>query len=199
MTHDYQEVEVKLYTPDLDDIARRIQNIGGICHKPRLYERNVRYENANRTLAAKGIVVRLRQDDRIRLTYKEPDTADQGILSRYEVEVDVSDFDAMQTILGKLGYHPYMIYEKYRTTYRLGDAEIVLDQMPYGNFTEIEADAETIENIIQQLGLETCPRIPYSYARLFDFVRHHLQLEFTDLTFANFAGLDVPASAFLPP
>ncbi len=199
MTHDYQEVEVKLYTPNLDDIAQRIQNVGGICHKPRLYERNVRYENATRTLAAEGIVVRLRQDDRIRLTYKEPDTADQGVLSRYEVEVEVSDFDAMQTILGKLGYHPYMIYEKYRTTYRLGGAEIVLDQMPYGNFTEIEADAETIENIIRQLGLETFPRVPYSYARLFDFVRHHLQLEFTDLTFANFAGLDVPASAFSPP
>lgn len=196
---DYREIEVKLYTPDLNEITQRIQQAGGVCHKPRLYERNVRYENASHTLTPNGIVLRLRQDDEVRLTYKEPDSAEQGILSRFEAEVVVGDFQTMETILIKLGYHPYMVYEKYRTTYHLGTAEIVLDEMPYGNFTEIEAEPEIIETTIQTLGLSHYPRIAFSYARLFDFVRHHLGLAFTDLTFDNFAGISVPISALSPP
>jgi len=37
-----------------------------------------------------------------------------------------------------LGYAVYMMYEKYRTTFRLDNLEVVLDELPYGNFVEIE-------------------------------------------------------------
>jgi adenylate cyclase class 2 len=161
-----------------------------------VFERNVRYENAAQTLTPAGIVLRLRQDTRIRLTYKNSASVENGIISRFEAEVEVSDFDTMATILAKLGYSPYMTYEKYRTTYELDGAEVVLDELPYGNFVEIEGDADTIEHVISRLELDSATRYAASYVALFDNVRHKLGLQFTDLTFANFESVNVMESAF---
>ena len=190
------EIEIKLYCPDLGAVARRLVQAGAQVTTPRLYERNVRYENPDETLTANGIVVRLRQDYRARLTYKGPGSVAEGIMRRYEAEVEVSDFDTMHAILGSLGYHPYLTYEKYRTTYELDGAEIVLDEMPYGNFVEIEGETSAIESLIQKLDLADAPRYGHSYTGLFENVRRNLNLTFQDLTFDNFDGIDVPESAF---
>lgn len=192
----YTETEVKLYVPYLEAVQARLETIGAKLTAPRIYERNVRYDNAERSMTPAGIVLRLRQDTRARLTYKAEGDVKNGITSRFEAEVEVSDFDAMETILGRLGYTPYMIYEKYRTTFELDGAEIVLDEMPYGNFVEIEGDEDTIEKVINRLGLQKAARYDGSYAVLFERARRALGLTFTDLTFANFKGVDVPESAF---
>src|SRR5690349_13157581 len=147
----YTETEVKMYTPHLELIQVRLERLGAKLTAPRVFERNVRFENAAHTLTTHGIVVRLRQDSRVRLTYKEAGSAKDGIVSRTEMEVEVSDFETMRAILGKLGYAPHMGYEKYRTTYELDGTEVVLDELPYGNFVEIEGDSETIEKAIQRL------------------------------------------------
>lgn len=192
----YTETEVKLYVPYLEAVQARLETIGAELTAPRVYERNVRYDNAERTMTPAGIVLRLRQDTRARLTYKAEGDVKNGITSRFEAEVEVSDFEAMETILDRLGYTPYMIYEKYRTTFELDGAEIVLDEMPYGNFVEIEGDEGTIEKVINRLGLQKVTRYDGSYSVLFERARRALGLTFTDLTFANFKGVDVPESAF---
>ena len=102
----------------------------------------------------------------------------------------------METILGKLGFIPVMVYEKYRTTYTLDGAEIDLDEMPYGSFVEIEADQAAIKRIVDVLELGAARRMTASYTVLFKFVKANLGLDFGDLTFANFAGISVPESAF---
>ena len=45
-----------------------------------------------------------------------------------------------------------MRYEKYRETFTLEGAEIVLDELPVGNFMEIEATREQIRSITAALG-----------------------------------------------
>lgn len=198
---DNLEIEAKLWVPDLALVAAALAARGGVLRHPRVLERNIRYEDAAGTLLAGGIVLRLRQDSRVRLTYKspaEPAPAD-GVQARFEAEVEVDDFARMDLILRKLGYRPLMIYEKYRTTYTLGEVEVVLDEMPYGHFVEIEGSPEAIEAAIDALDLAACHRFAESYARLFEHVRANLGLAFTDLTFANFAGIEVPFEALLPP
>jgi adenylate cyclase class 2 len=192
----YTETEVKLYVPDLPTVQKRLEAAGAKLTAPRVYERNVRYDNPDQTLSRRGVVIRLRQDTRVRLTYKDGGTSQAGIVSRNEIEVEVSDFDAMATILAKFGYAPYFIYEKYRTTYELDGAEIVLDEMPYGNFVEIEGKRETIEALVARLELTSASRLDGSYSVLFDRVKRQLKLSFSDLTFANFTGITVPTSAF---
>lgn len=191
------ETELKLYVPDLAAVAQRIEAAGGAVTAPRVLERNVRYDDAALSFNATGTVLRLRQDTRARLTYKDGERLYGAFgSSRFEAEVEVSDFETMETILGKLGYHPVMVYEKYRTTYALHDAEVTLDEMPYGNFVEIEGDEPGIKRCVEALGLQDARRMSASYTVLFWFVRQNMELEFTDLTFANFAGIDVPESAF---
>ncbi len=188
-----QEVEVKLYTPDLTLVQRALESAGALLKSPRVFERNLRYENAARTLTAQGIVLRLRQDDQAKLTYKSGESSQDGIFKRFEAEVAVSDFATMDVILRRLGYDVALIYEKYRTTFALGDAEIVLDELPYGNFTEIEADAETIERLVSELGLDSYRRMTGSYTEIFAELKRKLGLAMRDLSFESFAGVDVHA------
>lgn len=200
-TKDYLETEVKVYLDDMENVAARLVAAGATTQVPRVMECNIRYDNAERTLMPNGIVVRLRRDYRTLLTYKEPaaeEQQDELALARFEVDVEVDDFDRMQIILEKLGYTPAMVYEKQRTTYRLHDAEVVLDEMPYGDFMEIEGKPEDIRWVIERIALEDAPRFKCSYVELFDRVRHHLGMDVRDLTFDNFAGVDVPLSAFDP-
>jgi adenylate cyclase class 2 len=199
MNNSNQETEVKFYIQNPRALEYRLAQAGAELRHPRVYERNVRYEDIDKVLISNGIVLRLREDSRVRLTYKAPGDVQNGIVSRPEWEVEVGDFATMATILVKLGFFPAMTYEKYRTTYRLNDTEVVLDEMPFGYFAEIEGTHETIEAAIKTLELTTLKRFTYSYLRLFEHVKYHLELDFNDLTFNNFDGLLVPESAFLPP
>lgn len=200
MAGNLTETEIKVYVGDLDGVRARLDAAGASMVKPRVFEANVRYENEEESLTRDGIVLRLRQDSRTRLTYKEPPPFDEGlprdVLTRFEAEVTVDDFDTMDTILQRLGFHPYVIYEKYRTTYQLGAAEVVLDEMPYGCFIEVEGDAEAIAAALAALDMADAPRILGSYMALFDRVKVALKLDVHDLTFANFAGVDVPPGLF---
>lgn len=191
---DYTETEVKLYVPDLEAVKGRLEVVGAELIAARVYERNVRYEDAAKTLTNRGVTVRLRQDTRVRLTYKDSTSVEDSISSRFEAEVEVNDFGVMETILGKLGYTPFLVYEKYRTTYALDGTEVVLDEMPYGNFVEIEGERTAIEAAIKQLNLENAARFGESYTRLFERVKQKSGLTFQDLTFANFEGIKVSLS-----
>ena len=184
-----QEVEVKLHTPDLAAVQRALEAAGARLAKPRVFERNLRYDSADGMLMATGIVLRLRQDEAVKLTYKADASMVDGIVSRFEAEVEVSDFETMDLILRRLGYEVALIYEKYRTTYELHGAEIVLDELPYGNFTEIEGAAETIEQVVALLGLDAARRMSESYTDIFLALRERLGLDARDCTFEAFAGV----------
>lgn len=199
MTTSKQETEVKLYTPNLKPIVAALEASGAKLVSERVFERNVRYEDHEHGLTPQGIVVRLRQDVRTLLTFKGPGVVENGIISREEFEVEVDDYDMMDLILDRLGYYPFMAYEKYRTTYELDGAEIVLDELPYGNFTEIEGDVATIEATVKKLNLSEAERLPHSYASIFDIVRQNLELDMPHLTFDAFEGIVVPAEALIKP
>lgn len=199
MSENLREQEVKIYMPDLESLRQKLNSIGASISAERVYERNVRYDDDNTRLTNSDMLLRLREDSRVRLTYKSPSVIERGISTRDEFEVEVSDFETMQRILDQLGYKPYMVYEKYRTTYQLNEVEIVLDELPYGNFIEIEGIPSEIETALTLLDLASAERIIHSYARLFEFVKHHLELNFQDLTFENFEKVAVPVSAFIPP
>jgi adenylate cyclase, class 2 len=192
------ETEVKIYLAQPELLPQKLAQIGAILSKPRVFERNIRYENDEGSMTPNNIVLRLRQDDRGRITYKESSKqqASAGTTTRMELETEIGDIEVMDAILQKLGFHPHMVYEKYRTTYELGSAEIVFDEMPYGNFVEVEGEAEDIEQIIVELELAHAPRIKSSYVTLFETVKAQLGLNVRNLSFENFAGIRVPPELF---
>src|SRR5258707_1973288 len=191
------ETEVKVHVNDLSSIERKLQALHAELSAARVYERDLRYEDAKNTFTSAKRVLRLRQDTRARLTYKEPLNEDaQDSASRTELEITVSDFDTTDLLLQKIGFHLSWIYEKYRTTYKLFDCEIVLDEMPFGKFIEVEGEADDIERVLKALNLADAHRITESYSDLFFKVKEMMSLPFRDLTFENFKGVDVPEEMF---
>ena len=146
-------------------------------------------------------VLRLRRDTQSRLTYKGPAEVQKGVRVRPELEFTVSDFDMARAFLEALGYQVAMMYEKYRTVYDLDDVHITLDELPYGNFVELEGpDTEVIYSVNRRLGLDWSARAPESYVILFDRLCAEKDLPIRDLVFENFENLTItPADLHLQP
>jgi adenylate cyclase, class 2 len=189
-----QEIEVKFYLTDPSGLRRQLERSGAALLSDRVHETNLRFDTADASLSQQRKVLRLRQDQKVRITYKGPTETDQQVAVRSEIEFEVSDFDAARALLESLGYSVSIMYEKYRTTFLLDDAHITLDEMPYGNFTEIEApDADTIQRLAAQFGLDWNARITASYLELFHRVRDWRGLKVSNLNFDEFAGLIIRA------
>ena len=187
-----QELEVKFYINNLGKLEQMLRSIGAALFQPRIFELNFRFDNPAGDLAHTGKVLRLRQDAHASLTFKGPNQPHQAVSVRQEIEFTVSDFSAARHFLEALGYQVAIIYEKYRTTYLLDKVEIVLDEMPFGNFIEIEGpDPQTIEAFSQNLSLLWDARCTNSYIGLFTQLKTNRNLSFRDLTFSNFNPLQI--------
>jgi adenylate cyclase, class 2 len=186
--HDSLEVEVKFYAPDLTAVRHRLLTLGAEQTKERVYERNVRFDNEYGGLLHKRRLLRLRQDGTTRLTFKgdPPQAVVSEAKVREELELTVSDFDTAVTLLQRLGFQPVQIYEKYRETFQLGPVEVVLDELPFGNFIELEGEEAAIRAAAANLGLEWSQRILYNYLYLMALLQQRKNLPFADLTFDNF-------------
>ena len=184
------EVEAKFYLTDLAAVRERLLASGAELVRARVYERNIRLEIAGDGLLRQGQLLRLRQDGRNVVTFKgAPPAGTQSEVKVYEeLEVTVSDFDTILAIFQRLGYEPAQIYEKYRETFSLAGLEIVLDELPYGDFIELEGSEATIKSVAAQLGLPWAERINTNYLALMGRLIEHHQLPFQDITFSNFAG-----------
>lgn len=157
----------------------------------RVFETNVRFEDRSRTLRKHGILLRLRRDDRIRLTFKSKlSHADTQFKVHRELEVEVGDFRACHAILEGIGFHPEQTYEKWRETFVLNDTKFLIDTMPYGLFLEIEGEKDPIRAMADQLGLRWEERILLNYVEIFEVIQREEDLSFRDITFDNFKAVN---------
>jgi adenylate cyclase class 2 len=195
MGQDQQELEIKLYLADLPAFKSKLESSGARLVEPRLHEVNLRFDLPGGELTKNLQVLRLRQDSAARMTYKGPGETIDGVYARREIEFSVSDFQSAQALLEALGYRVSMMYEKYRTMYSLEGLQVTLDEMPYGNFTEIEgSDTSAIHRVAGELGLGWEARILESYTSLFDLLKNRRGLTIRDLSFANFVDIEVTPS-----
>jgi adenylate cyclase, class 2 len=187
------EVEVKFLVEDLGILREHLLEAGAKLVRPRIYERNVRFDTAHNALLKEEKLLRLRQDTAVILTFKAPSELDEGSEAkvREEIEVQVDDFDRMAAILRRLGYEPKQVYEKYREAYHLDDLEIVLDEMPYGLFVELEGDEQAIKETAERLGLDWGERILSNYLAMMGLLVDQYNLPFQDITFENFRDSEV--------
>ena len=133
------------------------------------FEVNTLY--AGDTIDLKRSVLRLRRvGDRGILTYKERFPTRSDVKQQREDETLVENPDAMEAILDGIGFAPIVIYEKRRETWRLGDAEIVVDELPFGLYMEIEGAEHEILDIEKRLGIkglktetETYPQLAHKH------------------------------------
>ncbi|HEB66060.1 MAG TPA: CYTH domain-containing protein [Chloroflexi bacterium] len=188
-----RELEVKYRVADLERLRERVEALGGELVQPRTFERNLRFDTPDGSLSRGYRVLRLRRDSAARLTYKGPAESRGGVRLRQEIEFEVSDFDAARHFLEALGYRVSVVYEKYRAAYRLRGVLVTLDELPYGDFAELEGETpESIRAVGDLLGLRWEARLPESYLALFERARRVLGWNFQNLVFANFEGMPDP-------
>lgn len=186
------EIEVKYYVCEHAEIRAALLQLGAQS-SGRAFENNLRFENEALHLTRNSAMLRLRQTQgRNIVTVKQRVEHEASRVCKVfnEYETEVADFDTARKIFAVLGYLPFQSYEKFRETLTLPDAKFCLDETPYGNFVEIEADAAIIKQYTNKLALNWDQRIILSYLDIFDMLRTAANLPFTALTFANFDALN---------
>jgi adenylate cyclase class 2 len=198
-----QEIEAKFHVMDLKKIEACLQGLEARLIQPRVLETNIRFDLPDGGLRSEGRVLRLRQDTEAKLTYKSGGTNQQGVLNRTEIEFVVEDYEKARQFLEALGYQKLFYYEKYRTTYELQTSEVLrdlgglihvmLDEMPYGNFVEIEGESvESIRMVAEKLDLKWDAAVPTSYHMLFErLCAKHPDLDPRELSFAALQEMNV--------
>ena len=190
------ELEVKFYVTDLGGLEERARALGARLVQARVHEVNLRFDTPDRQLSGTLQALRLRKDNEARVTYKGPSQEQDGARLRKELEFTVSDFDAARELFEALGYQLVVMYEKYRAVYALDRVLLTLDEMPYGQFAEIEGpDGAAIQNAAARLGLDWECRILDSYLTIFERLKKELGLAFQHLSFENFQGLHMPVES----
>ena len=147
------EKKYRLAPEHVVPLRRRLAEVGAEGGGAAEFEENTIYKGPG--LDPRRRVLRLRRKgDRAVFTFKERDPGRSAVKRQREEETEVADASALASILEALGYSPVLVYEKRRETWRLAGAEIVLDELPFGLFVEIEGDEARILEAERLLGLD---------------------------------------------
>jgi adenylate cyclase class 2 len=146
------EKKYRLTVKQRDEVLLRLPEIGA-KRKGEDFEVNTLY--AGEALEVGQRVLRLRRiGKRGVLTYKQRFPSNSDIKHQREDETRVDDPDAMESILEALGFLPALVYEKRRETWVLGKTEIVIDELPFGLFMEIEGTEQDILDLESKLAIK---------------------------------------------
>jgi adenylate cyclase class 2 len=176
------ETEVKIpFTPGADAARELIERHGYVVIEPRTLESDRVFDRSGdrglSELKAADRLLRLRRAGALStVTYKGP-AERQRYKSREEIEFDVSDPDAFELVLARLGYTTRFRYEKFRTKFASPTPEpgiITIDETPIGVFLELEGEAAWIDRTAARLGFKTTEYCTHSYASLYrEYVLSH--------------------------
>ena len=166
------EIEKKFHLKpgQADKIIRRLKKLGAE-YKGKVLERNQLYKGG--VLDGKAAFLRLRKINKTAvLTYKEQvvgknkHSSDSDIKQKLEFETAVGNVAEMEAIVEKLGYKLSVYYEKKRKVFHLPGAEVVIDELPFGMFMEIEGSEKAIAKIEKQLEMPDLVPEPMGYPGL---------------------------------
>lgn len=129
------------------------------------FEENIIYTGG--VLNEKQAVLRLRKvAQKTVLTYKQRLPTESDIKHHIEHETEVQDFSAASEIFEALGFTRSLVYEKRRRTWRLDQAEVVLDELPFGRYMEIEGSVDAIKKAEKLLEIESLEPVRETYPQL---------------------------------
>jgi adenylate cyclase class 2 len=129
------------------------------------FEENILYRGG--VLDAKNAVLRVRRiGEKAVLTYKQRIENQSAVKHQIEYETLTDNADELEMIIENLGFYKKLIYEKRRKTWRFKEVEIVLDELPFGLFMEIEGSITAIAEAEMILDAEDFEVEHKTYPRL---------------------------------
>ncbi len=164
---DARETELKIPVDDLEAVRRRLAAAGAVRVHPEAREVNLLLDTPDRRLAAARCALRLRRwGEGCWLTYKGPPSWEGDVKCREEHETEVGDPEAVERILGGLGFARAVRYDKDRERWRAGQVTVELDRTPMGAFVELEGPVGFLAGTARTLGLDPSRAVPESYLAL---------------------------------
>jgi len=158
------EKKFRLKEGQAELIIRRLKKLGA-KYKGKFLERN--YLHKGGVLDGKSAFLRLRKVNKTAvLTYKEKLKTEGSLKQKIEFETTVGDVPAMEMIIEKLGYKLSILYEKKRKIYHLHGVELVIDELPFGMYMEIEGSIKGIEKVERMLEIDDLVPEPTGYPGL---------------------------------
>jgi adenylate cyclase class 2 len=184
--------------------VRLLEQRGYRVRAPRMLQADQLFDLSTNALRDSDQLLRVRSSGGVAtLTYKGRSLGGPH-KRREELETQVQDGAALQSILFRLGYLPGFRYEKYRTTFKEPGEEraanIGLDETPIGVFLELEGPADWIDKTARRLGFSPQDYVTASYGSLY---REHLKLHGgpADMVFSESQTTEVqqPLAGGAPP
>jgi predicted adenylyl cyclase CyaB len=158
------EKKYRLTKKQRDAVVHRLRRLGAAPGELE-FEENTLYRGGPLDLG--GCALRLRRvNGRALLTFKQRFPSKSSIKHQREEETEVADADALAAILRSLEFRPALVYEKRRTSWQIGKAEIAMDELSFGLFMEIEGSEKEIDRVEKLLEAETLPAVLETYPTL---------------------------------
>lgn len=152
------EIKIKPFI-SIDAIRKRLNEINAV-KKDHVIEIDTYYQHPSRDFSKTDEALRLRKvlSHDLReciLSYKGP-RRNSFFKKREEVEVIISTntCDLMDKLLEKIGFTRFIVIEKEREYYSIGECLITIDNVKsLGLFIEIECAEEKLKKILEKLGI----------------------------------------------
>lgn len=129
------------------------------------FEENIIYGGG--TLPDLNAVLRIRKiGEKTILTFKKHLAGNSGIKEQIEHETVVENATEIEQIIKELGFEKRLVYEKRRKTWHFREVEIVLDELPFGLFVEIEGTFMAIKEAEMLFGADEFETEYKTYPRL---------------------------------
>ena len=124
-------------------------------------------------LNEKGAILRIRKTQaKTTLTFKQRMPHEFDVKQQVEYESEFKDLAGLREIVHSLGFEPRLIYEKRRKTWQFQNVEVVLDELPFGLFMEIEGSITAIKQAEMLFDIEdfetehsTYPQLTVKFGR----------------------------------
>jgi adenylate cyclase class 2 len=161
------ETEVKLRIPSVQAMEPMLRALGFREATPAQEERSVLWDRQDELFANQCALRLRRYAGRALLTWKGRKRPDPLLKIRPEWETAVEDPEALEAILGELGYAPVLVMVKVRAVWTREELSACLDETPFGSFLELEGEPAAIRLAMEHLALDAGHVEPRSYPTLF--------------------------------
>ena len=146
------EKKYRLTEAQREEVLERLSEIEASFERED-FEENILYRGG--ILDEKRAVLRVRKiGNKAILTFKQRIQNQFEIKHQIEHETLVDDPEEIENIIENLGFQKRLIYEKRRKTWRFRNVEIVVDELPFGLFMEIEGSITAIAEAEMFLDIE---------------------------------------------
>lgn len=161
-----KEIEVKFKIENIKQIREKVKETGA-KRKSKVIEQDLGFDTKQKKLKQKGQLLRIRRaDGNVYLTFKSPRKSNH-FKEMEELELGIEDFNKMKQILKRLGFLPQRGFKKERETWQYKNSEILIDQLGFANFLEIEGSKKEIKEITELLDLDWSERMTDNYLEVY--------------------------------